>query len=615
MPNFKAIKRIRSSIFNKITFAYSVIVICTISILVSIILLGLSNMLREQAVAYTGQVTKTVTNYFHSQCADFKKVQNGFYIPNDRYLFSDDLIPMLENNGREITSAYIVRYRVVNDFFRSTAMPNDRDTEDIFLLNKSLNWDMRFSRGNAPKEISARYDVIRSYLLRSDHPASPSSGKRVRIVPAFDLEGKRFYAIYDYVRDPDAKNYAGYLVYTYGTDCMKNSYALFDEYLIGTILVITPDGNVIFDSAGEHYRSKFAGYEKMSGHISGSYAEKGCIVNYTRDNTYDFITVGVIPENAIYQKVDILNEKITLVAVLCIASVILLTVLTTGLFAKRIKIIVRTIQKIQKGDFSARAEVGDSGDEVQVIANNLNIMSKRIDEYIKKEYVYKLRQKDAMLKQKTDQLYTLQMQVNPHFLYNTLEVIRMTALGAGDTGAEKMIKLLAKMLRSTVKGGMFLTVREELQNCESYLELVKIRFGDRLRVSYHIDPRILSYTIPKNIMQPIVENSIVHGGKANSISIEGVYEDGKIIITVSDNGVGIPGPALSGINAQLNKPYDIKDNRIGIFNANSRIKLLFGDKYGVRLKSSPGEGTRAVVTFGAKRSEDLLQPSGCGEEK
>ena len=604
LTKFKIIKLIKNSIFNKITLVYSIIIISTISILVSFIIYSLSNMLREQALDYTDQVIKTVTNYFYNQCLNYKKTEENIYTFDGSSSLSNYIIPLLENKSRNTSTSTITQYNIINNYFLSAVMPRDDDVEDIFLINKSMNWNMRFSRTDTYKNILTRCDIIQNYLMKTDNFEFPSVGKRIKIIPAINFNGKYYYSIYDYVRYPDAKNYAGYLVYTYNTEAIRNSYSLFNEYLLGTILIIRSDGNVIFDSSNVRHNIKFS-YEKMVNNISGTYEDNGYIIKYTKDNTFDFITVGIVPENSIYKEVNILNSRIILITIFCIISVILLTSLIAKLFTKRINIIVQTIQKIQKGDFSARAAVGNTGDEVQLIANNLNIMSCRIDNYIKKEYIYELKQKDAMLKEKNDQLYALQMQINPHFLYNTLEVIRMTALISHDEKTEKMIKLLAKVLHGTIKGGMFHTVQEELQICESYLDLVKIRFGNRLKVSYHIDPNILPYIIPKNIMQPIIENSIIHGGKTNVISIKGALISNKVVIIVSDNGKGIPGSALRLINAQLEKPYNFKDNRIGIYNVNSRIKLLFGDKYGLHLNSILGKGTQVIVTFEAKRTEDV----------
>lgn len=611
MPSLCFLKRIRIGIFNKIALLYSILIIGTVSILVTIIIFGLSALLRDQAMDYTGQVTRTAASYFHSQCVNYKNIQKGLYSRTYlQYAVSDDLVPLLRESNRGMSSEYADRYNDVDKYFRSMVMPDDNDIEDVFLLNKDLDWNMQFSRDTEQKNIALRYAFLQEQLQK-DRTASTDGSKKIRIIPAFSCGKNRFYAIYDYVRSLDSKNYVGYLVYTFSTECIRRSYAQFNDYLLGSILIIDPGGQVIFDSSGTNYGAKFPDYEKMADHPSGSFTQGGSIVNFTQDSEFDFITVGVIPKNAIYQRVNVLNAKILVVASACILFAILMTCLLTKRFSKRINVVVDTIQEIQKGDLTARAKEGNSGDEIQLIAHNLNIMSERIDNYIKKEYVYELRQKDAMLKQKTDQLYALQLQINPHFLYNTLEVIRMTALGAGDTGAEKMIMLLAKTLRSTAKGGMFLSVREELQNCESYLELIRIRFGERLQVSYRIDPRIMSYAMPKNMMQPIIENSIVHGGKTNRISIDGAYTEGGIVITVSDNGEGISESVLGEINAQLKKPYDLRDNRIGIFNVNSRIKLIFGDKYGIRLESKAGEGTKAIVTFGAKKAEELSRFPEC----
>jgi len=214
---------------------------------------------------------------------------------------------------------------------------------------------------------------------------------------------------------------------------------------------------------------------------------------------------------------------------------------------------------------------------------------------------------------KQSQYLALQNQINPHFLYNTLEAIRGEALCVGVTSIAQMTEALSTFFRYTISNmDSLVTLDEELENIENYYIIQQYRFGDRLSLSVEIDDEdsdwILNCRMPKLTLQPIVENSIYHGlepklGKDNlKIKIESTKN--LLIITVSDDGLGFEEERLSILNNALNgismdyvKPDREKKGGIALINVNSRIKLLFGEKYGLYIYSTPGAGTDVQITL------------------
>ena len=216
------------------------------------------------------------------------------------------------------------------------------------------------------------------------------------------------------------------------------------------------------------------------------------------------------------------------------------------------------------------------------------------------------------LNKRQAQYLALQNQINPHFLYNTLESIRGEALIAGLDGVADMTEALAKFFRYTItKVENLVSVEEELDNCETYFGIQKYRFGDRLKLHIEYDPdeyeKIMNCRIPKLTLQPILENSIIHGTElklgAGNLYIRFACTEDRLIICVSDDGVGMDEEKLAALNRKLGRANDSLNSSeeekggIALVNVNNRIHLIFGDEYGMHVYSVPQRGTDVEITI------------------
>ena len=216
------------------------------------------------------------------------------------------------------------------------------------------------------------------------------------------------------------------------------------------------------------------------------------------------------------------------------------------------------------------------------------------------------------LNKRQAQYLALQNQINPHFLYNTLESIRGEALIAGLEGVADMTEALAKFFRYTItKVENLVSVEEELDNCETYFGIQKYRFGDRLNLHIEYDPKeyekIMNCRIPKLTLQPILENSIIHGTElkigAGNLYIRFACTQDRLIICISDDGVGMDEETLASLNRKLGRANDSlasseeKKGGIALVNVNNRIHLIFGDEYGMHIYSVPQRGTDVEITI------------------
>ncbi|WP_127579599.1 cache domain-containing sensor histidine kinase [Paenibacillus koleovorans] len=218
----------------------------------------------------------------------------------------------------------------------------------------------------------------------------------------------------------------------------------------------------------------------------------------------------------------------------------------------------------------------------------------------KQELENELRHRLALL----DRAYAvaLQSQINPHFLYNTLETINWQALrlSNGDNPVSEMITSLSLLLRFSLDGEDHLvSIRDEMANCQHYIDIQKIRYPRKFVVEWEMDEKLYGLKIPRITLQPLIENAIYHGIKPMNgeglITVKGSLEGGHAVLRVADNGVGMAPEKVDQINRELADKHWISGNHIGVKNVNQRIKLTFGESSGLHIASYLGKGTEITV--------------------
>jgi two-component system sensor histidine kinase YesM len=228
-------------------------------------------------------------------------------------------------------------------------------------------------------------------------------------------------------------------------------------------------------------------------------------------------------------------------------------------------------------------------------------MAEKIGELINTIYKEKLLKQKAEYRTLQFEYKALQAQINPHFLYNTLESIHSLAKLRGDDQISEMIYLLGKLLRESIsKKGDIIDLQEEVEFIRNYLSIHKIIYGPKIEVNYHFDDSLMSFKVPKFILQPLVENSIKHGIEekpGKGIVTIGCWEkDDDLYLEVSDNGVGIDEETKKHLlnpledSKQKQKQKD-KHTNVGIISVHKRIQILYGEEYGLSIMSEINQGT------------------------
>lgn len=276
----------------------------------------------------------------------------------------------------------------------------------------------------------------------------------------------------------------------------------------------------------------------------------------------------------------------------------------TRYFTGRVMLLRQEMNKVSNQDYELIPAFRGK-DELSEAFGDLQVMVENIKEQEVRAFEAQIKEQELLIRQQEMEFKMLASQINPHFLYNTLETIRMKAFAAGDREVAKAIKLLGKSMRYVLEniGTSFTTIEEELNHVDEYIEIQQLRFGERIGYERQIEEGLVpkDYHILPLLLQPVVENAIVHGldeKEAGGLIKLSVYrrkadEEGEefLIIDVEDNGCGMTEEALSRLRRDIEIRDMSRSKSIGLYNINQRMKLYYGEGYRVHVNAEPGKGT------------------------
>lgn len=311
---------------------------------------------------------------------------------------------------------------------------------------------------------------------------------------------------------------------------------------------------------------------------------------------YDFYLVNLI------DKQEVLSEMVdfSTVALICIAIVIaalIIVFLISRRLTKSLTLLARQMSRITKNNFHNYTTVSGSY-EIKELGKAYNYMLDELNDYIKKLIQTQKDQRNA-------ELSALQMQINPHFLYNTLASVKILVQQGNKEKAGATINALISLLQNTVSNiSETITVAQELVNLKNYVFINHVRYGEQITVNYFISGDCYGYHIPKLIIQPFIENAFFHAFQERNegyIYVLISREENALVCEVVDNGVGMEG---YGIDNAADNPISTSHffSGIGIRNVHDRIKLLYGEEFGVTIVSDVGEGTRVKIRLPLNRT-------------
>ncbi len=322
---------------------------------------------------------------------------------------------------------------------------------------------------------------------------------------------------------------------------------------------------------------------------------KSFLVNSRRFHNSDWTMIAVVPFTEILS----LSNRLGVIILLLLLASIAVTCSVAYLFArsmtKGLSILSRQMENVQNGLLDITITTKKK-DEIGTLINSFNYLVNRIKQHAKEQYESGKAIKSAELK-------ALQAQINPHFLYNTLDLINWRALDNNAPQIAEISTALAKFYKISLnKGKDIISIGDEIIHVTVYVKIQNFRFEGIINLITEIPDEIKTYSILKTILQPIVENSIMHGimltrdGRSKEIRISAVREEEDIIIYVKDNGIGMTPEQLAVI---LEQKSNTGMSGYGVWNIHSRLQLCYGPNYGLHYESTQGEGTTAAVRIPA----------------
>lgn len=311
--------------------------------------------------------------------------------------------------------------------------------------------------------------------------------------------------------------------------------------------------------------------------------------------------IGLVPTNTIVAEANQVLGNAYLVVAIVFAITLLLLYTFIWRFNRRILRLQDAMTKVAHGNFSIPSTI-EGTDEITDVYEQLYLTMESLQQLIENNYSHQLSKQNWEIQKKESEFKLLASQINPHFLYNTLEMIRMKALRNSDREVAEIVKILSKLMRKALERNHDeQSLTDELKFIEMYLQIQKLRFGER--ISYTISKDFEEdYLILPMVLQPLVENSFVHGiepkVEKGHIHIAASKVEDELILLIQDNGIGIAEEKLKNLQEMLIEAKD--SDRIGLSNVNLRIKQYYGSEYGVRIDSKENEGTTITITLPLK---------------
>ena len=568
-----------------------------------------SNMveiLTDMESRFDSEVIQKVQNYSDAAYQDIVNIFTRFY--QKQYFNNNTSIVDFINPVKEAQRDNSMKSSVIRGYLQDTCSANAAIT-DILLIDYHGH-DIYFFSNIQNRDVSIGYD-----FFRYDFIGDGTIVNQVKIVPNYIPDYINSASVNDFpvlsfklfLFDENAIRFEdplGMAVVNVRADFFKNAYKDSSSFL-GRIFVIGQSGMTLFDSAGEMTGQPFLYAPYQASALKDLETNNLYIVNKRYSAKGGFTFVDVVDKRVISKKTDHIRANINNVIAISLAIALAIGLFSAFMLSKRIKTLVHSMKDVERGKLDTHITVGTK-DEIGYLEQSFNSMCAQLSKYIRNVYIFEI-------KTKTAELRALQAQVDPHFLFNTLESIRTTAQLNQDFKVAKMVHLLGNMFRWNIKTtGIIVDLKEEIDYVRSYIELQKMRYDDAFDVMLNIESAAMKLGLLKLTLQPIVENAIQHGLSetltGGLIVIEGSVREGKLVLRVSDNGKGMDAAKVAEITAGLSVIQEggIQAS-IGLCNVHQRNCILFGEGNGLKITSTPGEGTQIEISIPAMSKEEMKQ--------
>ncbi|KDR96329.1 two-component system, sensor histidine kinase YesM [Peptoclostridium litorale DSM 5388] len=355
-----------------------------------------------------------------------------------------------------------------------------------------------------------------------------------------------------------------------------------DKNKIGESIIFEPYANeMLSDKTGYKYIHYNDGIDKVA--------------IYSTIEGHGWKVVKTVSTRYLYGELDRIQRYLVFGELIYVIIMLIFMIIFSVKYTDPMISMMGVMKRVEQGDLSVRTDIR-SNDEIGELAHSLNNMIEKMQELIDRLVREEKEKKEV-------ELEALHAQINPHFLYNTLNTIKWMAKIQGNKRISSAITALIKLLRISINlGREMISLEEEIEHVKNYVVIQKLRFNESITVEFDIEPGCIELNVPKLILQPIVENSIIHGMEGEeegiNINIRAARQNGSLIVQITDDGPGMDSDTLDNIFKRRSAKSSF--SAVGLNNVNQRIKLYCGDEYGLNIESEKGKGTNVTAALAVK---------------
>lgn len=600
---------IEKKLFNKILLLYSLIIVVSLTALAVLIYRNAAEQSTRKELEAAKQVLERAAHEVERRYEAGQ--QMVFQLYKDERLLRDVLF-FLNNDFSDY-----LRYRL--DRFADNAGFVDKNMDSYF---QSLTFDREIQTiwlYSSVKGFLYAYRGLEEQGFVYPGPENPKIADPIRRIrqtkffapppsfePGTDGDRNRMFTMANDINDPITLQNHGTLLVDWKWTGMDRIVQNDRSDFKGELLLLTADGTVLYDSSRRYTGQSYPYMHALRDQSDPVALDEPAYVQLKTLNQGGVVLASIVPVAKVSEGLQGMKRTVIAGTGLCVAAAVLLSYLLMINFSRRTQTVIRAMRKLQDGDLSVRVTV-QKEDELFHIATSFNKMCETLQEHIQRVYLSEIKQRQA-------ELLALQAQIQPHFLYNTLEAIRLKAVMDGNRDVGDMIYSLGALFQNLIKHETMVTVQDEVQLCRLYLNLLRARYPNRFDYEIAVDEAVGRCTILKLTLQPIVENCIRHAfhgaapdGRERRIAIRGWAEGSDVRIAVADNGSGIVPERLLQLQRDLAHPPQPSGASIGLTNVNERLKHSFGEAYGLRIDSRLGEGATVTITIpGSVRGNEYV---------
>ncbi|MGG4488061.1 sensor histidine kinase [Metabacillus idriensis] len=589
----KLVNQMKQKVFNKILMVYSIILILVMFLLLSVLWNYYTDVVVQREQDENMRILNEVSSYFDQKDDFVNQVVREMYTKDDIIY---DISYSLQNNYSSYLSYKLNKYSESPSF-----VPNNMETfvQTYFSDEKDIN-AISFASDEEKYEYLFIFNHFRwtQSIIKDDPPSlkqydylMPQNEQIPEIKRSYQRELKDTYTIKRDLKDPRSLEKLGNFYLYFSFDSLNQFLLTNKERYKGNLYVLNKDGDVFYSSNRKVFPDDLSLPAFRTIQEEKNINGEDYIVSTLADDQLELMFVSYLPKSEL-QQLSIVLWTMILFTVMLVFIAISATYFIMRSYSKRIYAIEHSMKQVQEGNLDVRVPVSAHKDELSTITVTFNQMLERLKEYINQVYISEIKQKEAEVK-------ALQSNINPHFLYNSLETIRMKALSEGSRTTSDMIVYLGKLFRYSLEHKQIVTVEDEVNHIRQYLNMFQIRYANRLKVEFVIPEDCYELPMMRFTLQPLVENYMIHGFKKqhdnNLLKVVVKKTKDKITITIIDNGEGIEKERLKEVLLNLKK--ETMGESIGLHNVHQRIQMKYGKQFGLHIESILKQGTCVILTL------------------